>query len=236
MVRLGNMRFLLLVVAVVLAALALRLWWGLHGPEAFRLGFEARAQEETSVACPDARLVDEFVGNGNQRTDSFDTTADSFRVTYDLMSTGDQEPSLNLLTYNEDGSPAADAFQSGEGIGETLVDQPQGTYFLDLSTTGDADYVVTVEQCEGADSSGEDRGSVEQFRQLAQQSPSDRPPDGPPPSGQPPKPTPPKPPEPQGGRLLEAGGPADGPVPTMPDGGCPAEFPTKQGSACYRQF
>jgi hypothetical protein len=35
------------------------------------------------------------------------------------------------------------------------------------------------------------------------------------------------------GNLLEAGGPSSGPVPLMPDGGCPREFPTKRDGACY---
>jgi hypothetical protein len=33
--------------------------------------------------------------------------------------------------------------------------------------------------------------------------------------------------------LLEAGGPTSGPVPLMPDGGCPREFPTKRAGLCY---
>lgn len=35
------------------------------------------------------------------------------------------------------------------------------------------------------------------------------------------------------GNLLEAGGPSSGPVPLMPDGGCPREFPAMQEGACY---
>ncbi len=35
------------------------------------------------------------------------------------------------------------------------------------------------------------------------------------------------------GNLLEAGGPTSGPVPLMPDGGCPREFPTKREGLCY---
>lgn len=34
-------------------------------------------------------------------------------------------------------------------------------------------------------------------------------------------------------RLLEAGGPVSGPVPLMPDGGCPEEFPMQRDGACY---
>jgi hypothetical protein len=33
--------------------------------------------------------------------------------------------------------------------------------------------------------------------------------------------------------LFEAGGPSSGPVPLMPDGGCPGEFPTMRNGACY---
>lgn len=34
------------------------------------------------------------------------------------------------------------------------------------------------------------------------------------------------------GTLLEAGGPEDGPVPLMPGGGCPKEFPIEQPDGC----
>jgi hypothetical protein len=33
--------------------------------------------------------------------------------------------------------------------------------------------------------------------------------------------------------LLDGGGPTSGPLPLMPDGGCPREFPTKRDGACY---
>jgi hypothetical protein len=33
---------------------------------------------------------------------------------------------------------------------------------------------------------------------------------------------------------MNAGGPADGPIPLMPGGGCPAEFPTEKAGACYQ--
>ena len=34
--------------------------------------------------------------------------------------------------------------------------------------------------------------------------------------------------------LFNAGGPTHGPVPLMPDGSCPREFPSKRGNLCYR--
>ncbi len=33
--------------------------------------------------------------------------------------------------------------------------------------------------------------------------------------------------------LMRSGGPHAGPVPLMPDGGCPVEFPTRQNGLCY---
>jgi hypothetical protein len=33
--------------------------------------------------------------------------------------------------------------------------------------------------------------------------------------------------------LFSSGGPTNGPVPLMPDGGCPKEFPAKHGGLCY---
>ncbi len=35
------------------------------------------------------------------------------------------------------------------------------------------------------------------------------------------------------GNLFEAGGPSSGPVPLMPNGSCPREFPTMRNGACY---
>lgn len=37
-----------------------------------------------------------------------------------------------------------------------------------------------------------------------------------------------------GGNLMEAGGPEAGPVPTMPGGGCPGEYPLEETGGCYR--
>ena len=51
-----------------------------------------------------------------------------------------------------------------------------------------------------------------------------------PPPSPPPRPTPPTPaPAPP----FKAGGAEAGPVPLMPSGSCPKEFPVKQGKACY---
>jgi hypothetical protein len=232
----------------------------LHGSEFFGLGFEAQAKE--TVNCQDGQLVDEFAGYGAQLTDNFDTT-DSFRLNYDLRSTGLEKPSLDIIAFKRDGSRAADAFRVGEGTGETIVNKPPGTYYLDINTTGDADYTVSVEQCESADpgtnssEQEQDRDSTEgdstgQFRQIAQRvqptdnltDDTDELVDDP---GSPDQDSADQDPETtsrqrsssdnrsdERRKLLEAGGPDQGPVPPMPGGGCPAEFPVEQGNACYR--
>jgi hypothetical protein len=147
------------------------------------------------------------------------------------------------------------------------VNDSPGTYYLDIETTGDADYTVTVEQCEeeddddtSTDSSEQDRESNGQFSQIAQRAQPtiddpgdvtddldeglgnlDSPDEDPDELDE----------EANGPRvrssdndrrgdresrptLLEAGGPEDGPVPALPGGGCPAEFPVEQENACYR--
>ena len=130
MIRLpGNARFGALLIAVVLAGLALRLAWGLHGPETFGLSFDAQAQE--TADCPAGRVVDEFFGYGAQLTDDFDTTR-PFRVTYDLRSAGRKEPSLNVVALDKDGVQSVDALQTREGAGETHVNDSPGTYYLDI--------------------------------------------------------------------------------------------------------
>lgn len=36
------------------------------------------------------------------------------------------------------------------------------------------------------------------------------------------------------GTLMEAGGPAAGPVPAMPGDGCPEEYPNERDGVCYQ--
>lgn len=59
-------------------------------------------------------------------------------------------------------------------------------------------------------------------------SPSSASPSSASPSSASPKPRPQKPHD-----LLDAGGPTNGPVPLMPDGDCPVEFPAKHAGLCY---
>jgi hypothetical protein len=257
----GNARFGALLIAVVLAGLALRLAWGLQGAETFGLSFDAQAQE--TADCPDGRVANEFFRYGAQLTDDFDTTR-PFRVTYDLRPAGREEPSLNVVALDEHGVRSVDALQTGEGAGETHVNDSPGTYYLDIDTTGDADYTVSVEQCEKDDtvagSSEQDDDSTGRFTQTAQRNQPvdddiealvdgldenldedlDNPED---PDELDEEANGPRARTSDNDRrgdresrrtLLEAGGVQDGPAPALPGDGCPAEFPVEQGNACYR--
>ena len=207
----------------------------------------ARAQE-TEASCPNAQLIDEFTGTSNQRSDTFRTATDSLLITYDVISadvtqpstSGGTEPSVTIDLLNEQGTPVGSASQNGEGAGETLVGTPPGTYSLDITATGNADYVVTVEECgdDGPPSTNQDNRG-----QNATPGPS-------PDRGQNTRPNPnlnrnpvqqqPRTPQVQQrppqdpGELMKAGGLPEGPVPPMPGGNCPKEFPTKRGGACYQ--
>jgi hypothetical protein len=85
------------------------------------------------------------------------------------------------------------------------------------------------------DDSGDDSGDT---------SPSPGQPKGQPNAGQPksapsaprsaPTPPPTPQPDPSPGELFNAGGPSEGPVPAMPGGDCPKEYPLQHGNACYR--
>jgi hypothetical protein len=55
----------------------------------------------------------------------------------------------------------------------------------------------------------------------------------PPPAPKTPPPAPNPPPIRGEGELMKAGGSSSGPVPVMPGGGCPEEFPQERNGACY---
>ena len=115
------------------------------------------AEAQTTGTCPSAQLIDTFEGNGDQQTDTFNTTTDSFRVSFETTDTigGNFEGSLFVDVVNADRPndlPAASISQEGSGQGETFANTPPGTYYLDI-IAGGLDYTITVEQCEGGNPS-----------------------------------------------------------------------------------
>jgi hypothetical protein len=134
---------------VASCSLALFLSW-----DVFSEPRPARAQ--TTGTCPNAQLIDTFEGNGDQQTDTFNTTTNSFRVSYNVTGSDPQFPaslSIDVIDANDPYQlPVGDATQDGDGQGETFINSPAGTYFLDISFYG-GNYTITVEQCEGANPS-----------------------------------------------------------------------------------
>lgn len=115
----------------------------------------------------------------------------------------------------------ASVSREGSATGETFVNEPPGRYSLNINTTNDMQYTISIEECgeggeanpgEGAQGGGQatqtqDRSNFSQSASSG--SGDDR-------------------------ELMQAGGPEDGPVPVMSGGGCPEEFPLMWGGACYR--
>lgn len=220
-------------VGLVSVAIALGLGYWLYGLG----GSEAQAQGETGT-CPNAQQIDQFTGTGSQTSDTFETTSDSLRLSYELTSTGDLgEPSLIIGVRDaEEDIPVASASQREAGTGESFVNEPPGTYFLDITLVGEGRYTVTVEQCESGDppSTNPTPGTPKESSQPKTPSPAPKTPSPAPktPSLAPKTPAPaPK----DSGTLMNAGGPTTGPMPMMPNGSCPREFPEIREGACYLQ-
>lgn len=218
-----------LALGIILAALVLHVGWVVYGTKIFGLSPEARAQGE-SGQCPNPRPVNTFTGNGPQETPPFQINTTSFRVSYDAQgSSGSLE--VDVVPEEEQDVAVGDPIQQrGPGSGQVFVDEGPGSYFLDIISSG-LDYTLTVEECAGGGGGG-GGGTT---------GPNPPPPPTPPqpapkitPEPAPPRPAPPNPqpqPEPP---LMKAGAPSKGPVPTMPDGRCPKEYPLYNDSACYR--
>ena len=76
------------------------------------------------------------------------------------MSGTDPDPASLFISVIDAGDPdqfsVGNASQDGNGRGETFVNSPAGTYFLDITflALGDGgQYTITVEQCEGGNPS-----------------------------------------------------------------------------------
>jgi hypothetical protein len=123
------------------------------------IGEPRPARAQTTGTCPNAQLIDTFEGTGAQQTDTFDTTTNSLRVTYNVTGSDPDPASLFISVIDADDPDqlsVGNASQDGDGRGETFVNAPAGTYFLDITFLAFGDggqYTITVEQCEGGNPS-----------------------------------------------------------------------------------
>jgi hypothetical protein len=201
-----------------------------------------RAQSE----CPSPQLIDTVTGSGDQQSPPFTTTTNSFRLSYQTTADDPNAPFLanveNADPNQDPIGPAGNISRTGSANGETFANVPPGRYALQIFTTGGTQYTVKIEECgeggqanpnEGTSGAGPTTtGSTTPKTTPAQPKTASSPQSSP----QPKSSSPPSPPSsvPQG-QLMNAGGPTDGPVPQMPEGGCPQEFPKQHRGACFRQ-
>jgi len=191
---------------------------------------EAYAQQ----AC---EKVQTFTGNGIKDTQPFTVTSDTWRLRYKFESTtGNQQLSSFDLTVYKPGNTIPESIITLERAGSdtSYVNAGAGTYYLSIGSAN-ATWTVTVEDCGssapsgtpnsssvGASASASTSASTSASASASTSSSASTPVEAPP--SPKPKPDP---------NLFNSGGPTTGPLPLMPDGGCPQEFPVQRGQVCY---
>lgn len=176
----------------------------------------------------------------DQRLGPFEINGDTVRVSGEARGLDENiDPVFNISLVDEEGLSAglgASINQAGS-FEENILTEP-GTYSLEIETFSDTEYTITVADCGSSPPSGPSEGTNPSPPPQPSPTPSPSAPPTPQPTPQPapspaPRPEPAPLPE-DSGTLMEAGGPEDGPIPKMPGGGCPEEFPVEKDGACYR--
>ncbi len=207
MLRDGATRKILAFALLGVCAISLRLAWGISGEFPIHLGTPAFAQQQGGGCTP----VTEIEGRGDQQSEPFRIGGQSFRVIFEANNPGETDgfAFFNVIDEN-DGIVQPDSQDLSEESptrveGEATFSSGPGEYAIEIASE-EADYTITVEDC-GASAAV----------QTASQRPAALPRSG----------------ANDTRRLLEAGGPMDGPVPAMPGGGCPKEYPVERDGACH---
>ena len=127
----------------------------------------------------------------------------------------------------DDGSFDSGTLQPGDSFMFTFQDTGTVAYHCEIHPQMTAS--VTVGQGGGTPGGTTTRTTPEPTTPRTTPTPPPTPAPSPTPAP-PPSPVP----QPSPGTLMKAGGPSEGPVPLMPDGGCPKEFSAQRGGACFR--
>ena len=169
--------------------------------------------------------VQTFSGNGIKETQPFTVSGDTWRLRYDFeSSTPDQHSSSFDMSVYKSGNTIPESVITLErpGSDTTYVNAGAGTYYLSIGSAN-ATWTVTVEQC----SASAPPGSPNPPGSASASAPASNPATTPPSDSPSPKPKPKR-------NLFDSGGPENGPVPLMPEGGCPAEFSVERAGLCYQ--
>jgi hypothetical protein len=165
--------------------------------------------------------VQTFTGSGIKETQPFTVTGDTWRLRYDFQSTTpDQQFSSFDLSVYKTGNTIPESVITLErpGSDTSYVNAGAGTYYLSIGSAN-ATWTVTVEDCSASATPGspKPKGSASSST----------------PASTPKSASPSRKPKPDR-NLFDSGGPENGPVPLMPDDGCPAEFPVERAGLCYQ--
>ncbi len=169
--------------------------------------------------------VQTFTGSGIKETQPFTVTGDTWRLRYDFESTTpDQQSSAFDMSVYKTGNTIPETVITLErpGSDTSYVNAGAGTYYLSIGSAN-ATWTVTVEDC----SASAPPGSPNPPGASSASAPASTPASTPAPASPSRKPKPKR-------NLFDSGGPENGPVPLMPDGGCPAEFPVERVGLCYQ--
>ena len=203
----GFTRRILVIALLGVCVISLRLAWGVSGEFPVNLGGPALAQQQGGECAP----VTEIEGRGDQQSEPFQIAGQGFRVIFEADNPGETDgyAFFNVIDEN-DGivQPDSQDLSSDSPArveGEAAFSSGPGEYVIEIASE-EADYTLAVEDCDGSSAV-----------RTASQRPAALPRTG----------------QADTRRLLEAGGPTDGPVPLIPGGGCPKEYPVEGDGACH---
>ena len=153
----------------------------------------------------------EIEGRGDQQSEPFRIAGQSFRVIFEADNPGKTDGYAFFNSVDENDrilEPESQDLSSESPTrveGEVTFSSGPGEYIIEIASE-EARFNLTVEDCDG---SSAERTAPQRPVALPQTGQADT------------------------RRLLEAGGSTDGPVLTMPGGGCPKEYPVGRSGACY---
>ena len=177
-----------------------------------------------------------FSGTGNKTTKAFEITSNEWHIRWEYPNVEQgAQLSLTVAVLNERDERIESRPESPESTvpgkpaarssGTYVVRNTPGVFYLEISPTRGSEnreWVVTVDNCKVGAGAGQTQPETReqtqqpksQERPQAQERPRQQIQDS--------------------RSLMNAGGPTSGPVPLMPDGSCPEEFPVKRGRACHQ--
>jgi hypothetical protein len=178
-----------------------------------------------AIAQQDCDEVQTFTGSGIKETQPFTVSSDTWRLRYDFESTTpDQQSSSFDMSVYKTGNTIPESVITLErpGSDTTYVQAGAGTYYLSIGSAN-ATWTVRVDECNAS----APPGSANPGGSASASAPTSKPASTPAPASPSRKPKPKR-------NLFDSGGPENGPVPLMPEGGCPTEFPLARAGLCYQ--